>query len=469
MAGNSRITEKFEYKTNILTSYDGHEQRIKTRQIPRHSLSYDYDAMTTFQAQWLKGMTRIRQTDKYYIPMWHKVVYLNEDFVEHGKALYINTDYMYNLEGCEWIEVFVRDDPLQTGINLVRRIDHFTNNAIILKKQIDRPMYKENCWIYPLIECSIAPQDNLQYVFANGAGLTMNFEDLLNEPRIHVPNNYRYEYDEGYYWWQLRDSIVKKEKLTTEYLKIRFPELYKEAINKGQNPEDYIMKSFGGKKVYRDWEHFNRYNLPATYNGYEILWHEPWWIDDDASSLSIEKNTNRLDNETGNFVYDLKNSNSYDTIAFETYMGNVKMVNNMIKFFNRMGGMFKAFYCPTWVNDFTPKWGIQFGKNTIYTELTVTYKMYATNTRKKSIVVFTKDYQSYIFDVAAYATEEIDGKWYGKIVLAKDSNITIPVERIEMISYLDLVRFSDDALTLNYEANDVANVTLSMKEVDDIN
>ncbi len=229
------------------------------------------------------------------------------------------------------------------------------------------------------------------------------------------------------------------------------------------------MKSFGGKKVYRDWEHFNRYNLPATYNGYEILWHEPWWIDDDASSLAVEKSANRLDNKTGNFVYDLKNSNSYDTIAFETYMGNVKMVNNMIKFFNRMGGMFKAFYCPTWVNDFTPKWGIQFGKNTIYTELTVTYKMYATNTRKKSIVVFTKDYQSYIFDVAAYATEEINGIWYGKIVLTKNSNITIPVERIEMISYLDLVRFSDDALTLNYEANDVANVTLSMKEVDDIN
>ena len=44
MAGNS-ITEKYEYKTLILTSYDGHEQRIKNRQYPRHFVTYDYPAM----------------------------------------------------------------------------------------------------------------------------------------------------------------------------------------------------------------------------------------------------------------------------------------------------------------------------------------------------------------------------------------------------------------------------------------
>ena len=40
----SNIVEKFEFNTSILTSYDGHEQRIKTRQYPRHYVSYKYDA-----------------------------------------------------------------------------------------------------------------------------------------------------------------------------------------------------------------------------------------------------------------------------------------------------------------------------------------------------------------------------------------------------------------------------------------
>ena len=40
-----RITESWEFKTDILTAYNGTEQRICTRKYPRHFLSYDYDAM----------------------------------------------------------------------------------------------------------------------------------------------------------------------------------------------------------------------------------------------------------------------------------------------------------------------------------------------------------------------------------------------------------------------------------------
>ena len=40
---DTKITETYEFNTNILTSYSGREQRIKTRQYPRHMFSYDYD------------------------------------------------------------------------------------------------------------------------------------------------------------------------------------------------------------------------------------------------------------------------------------------------------------------------------------------------------------------------------------------------------------------------------------------
>ena len=89
---DTKITERYEFKTDIITAWDGHEQRIKTRQLPRHFLTYDYSAMNAYQAQWLKGMNRIRQSDLYYIPMWHNPAYLAEVFVANGKALYIEKE-----------------------------------------------------------------------------------------------------------------------------------------------------------------------------------------------------------------------------------------------------------------------------------------------------------------------------------------------------------------------------------------
>ena len=169
----TRITESFEFKTDVITAYDGSEQRIKTRQIPRHSLSFDYDAMNLFQAQWLRGMSRIPQSDLWYVPLWCRPGYLREDFIIHGKSLYINTDYTYNFEGCEWIEIFVKDDYLQSGINLVCRVDHFSDGIITLRKKIDRPLLVKNTWIFPLFKFSVKPSTSMNYVYSNGTAVTL--------------------------------------------------------------------------------------------------------------------------------------------------------------------------------------------------------------------------------------------------------------------------------------------------------
>ena len=90
----SNIVEKFEFNTSILTSYDGHEQRIKTRQYPRHYVSYKYDAMDASQAQWMRAQIRIRQYDVMYIPMWQNCVKLTEDHIG-GYSLSIDPEYLY--------------------------------------------------------------------------------------------------------------------------------------------------------------------------------------------------------------------------------------------------------------------------------------------------------------------------------------------------------------------------------------
>lgn len=408
---DTKITEKYEYKTNIITNYDGSEQRIKTRQYPRHLLSYDYDAMNSYQAQWLRGMNRIRQSDTYYMPMWHNVAYLTEDFIEHGKALYIDKDYMYNFDNCNWIEIFVKDDELQSGVNIVRQVDQYTDNIIALKKKIDIPLNKLNTWVYPLKKVNFQPNNGIKYVYSDGTNVTMNYEDLLLQSPTQIPYKYRVDYD--------------------------------------------IL------------DNFNIYNIPDKQDNKEVFLFEPQWADDDSDTLEISKNTQRLDNETGYFVYDLKNNSTYDTHKFTLILNGQKMLNNLKKFFFRMSGMYKSFYIPTWAYDIKPCFDIKTGTNFIYTKFNLLYKMYAQNTRKKKIIIFTRDFKSYIYSILAYNIETINNIKYGKIFLEQTITDYIPVDNVRLISYFNIVRFNDDALEIDYEANTKATTTLSFKEVDD--
>ena len=409
---DTRITESFEFKTDVITAYDGSEQRIKTRQIPRHSLSFDYDAMNLFQAQWLRGMSRIPQSDLWYVPLWCRPGYLREDFIIHGKSLYINTDYTYNFEGCEWIEIFVKDDYLQSGTNLVCRVDHFSDGLITLNKKIDRPLLAKNTWIFPLLKFSVKPSTSMNYVYSNGTSVTLGFEDLLLEPSIHVPYKYRNEYD------------INIEK-------------------------------------------FNQWNMPSDIDGVEVLLNSPQWLEDGSVKLQIDRNINRLDAETGVFIYDMKNYSTYDVHSMDIYLCGIKKINNMIKFFNRRGGKYQSFYCPTYANDFELVLDVLPTSNTLYTKYTHLYKFYANNSRKKKLIVFTKDWHSYIYDIMAYSHEVIGGTDYGKLVLSQSVGTVLTKDNVLMISYFNRVRFDNDTLVLNYESNIVANTTLVMREVDD--
>lgn len=409
---DTRITESFEFKTDVITAYDGSEQRIKTRQIPRHSLSFDYDAMNLFQAQWLRGMSRIPQSDLWYVPLWCRPGYLREDFIIHGKSLYINTDYTYNFEGCEWIEIFVKDDYLQSGINLVCRVDHFSDGIITLRKKIDRPLLVKNTWIFPLFKFSVKPSTSMNYVYSNGTAVTLGFEDLLLEPSIHVPYKYRNEYD------------INIEK-------------------------------------------FNQWNMPSDIDGVEVLLNSPQWLEDESVKLQIDRNINRLDAETGVFIYDMKNYSTYDVHSMDIYLCGIKKINNMIKFFNRRGGKYQSFYCPTYANDFELIFDVLPTSNTLYTKYTHLYKFYANNSRKKKLIVFTKDWHSYIYDIMAYSHEVIGGIDYGKLILSQPVDIMLKKDNVLMISYFNRVRFDNDTLVLNYESNVIANTTLVMREVDD--
>lgn len=419
MAGNN-ITERLEFLTDIITSYDGSEQRLRLREFPRRFYSYDYIAMSEADAQWLKGVTRIRQSDTYYIPMWHQEIRLSSDCLnKNSKQLPIDDIYMNHLENIEWIEIFKRDDVEQDGFftdlgvlssNSVFKIKEITYGYITLTKEIGEILLKDNTWIYPLRKCSLQPANQLDYMFSRGASVTLNFEDVLLDSSLVLPSVY--------------------------------------------NEYDY------------DIDQFNRFKLPLTYNNKEVFLYSPRWEDDQDYYLKVEKNSEKLDNSTGGFLYDLKNASSYDIHTLPLVLRNLKMVDNLKRFFINQGGRYKSFYAPSWVTDFELYDDIVAGRNYFLTNYTAFYKYYTTNSRKKHIVVFTKDWKSYIFEIENYTYEKIGGVKKGKVILKGTIDTTIYLRNIWMVSFFNLVRFDSDELTLNFETTEIATTEIVLREVD---
>ena len=409
---DTKITEKYEFKTDIITSYTGTEQRIALRNEPRHYLSYDYTAMKPFEAQWLRAVARMKQSTTLYIPMWHTPVYLTEEALVDSKYFKIEETSMFDLRNSQAVMVF-KEDSVKDINHYYRTVSYGDGGVVGLYKKLNSPLNPKNAYVYPLIKCSLQPITSLKYVFSNGTDVTINFEDLQEKSPIIVPNKYLYDYYDNY---------------------------------KGRNP----------------------YNIPYKYNGSDVLTLAPQWIEDSSVTLDIQKQTVKLDNDIGVFSYDSKNDLSYDKNNYSLILMNKAEINNMVKFFYRVKGKYKSFYMPSWVNDFTSCFDIQAGNNFIYTEFDSLYKYYLSNSRKNKIIIFTKDFKSYILNVMSLTYEIIGNIKYGKLLLSSPIDMNLPLSNIKMMSYFNHVRLDDDTLQLNYESTQVAQVDITTMEVDDV-
>ena len=370
--------------------------------------------MTKYQAQWLRGMSRIPQTDVYYIPMWHKPVYLSEDINENEKVLRIDKTLTYNLLDCDWIEIFRKDDHLQdANNNLIRQVYNFTDGEIRLHKKLPRKLLVANTFIYPLMRVSTSVEDSITYMFSNGTSESFVFEQVPTIPKHSIPLDYIYYYD--------------------------------------------------------TWiPNYNPFGLPETYKGKQVLLKPPSWVDDSSLTLGITKNTYRLDNSSGIFAYDLKNKCFYDTHTAQFNLISNYEINNMIKFYRGICGRFKSFFFPSWVNDFQVDLDIIGGTNYIYTSYNKLYTFYQKSTRHKAIAVFFKDMTSVVSDVLSFTYEKIGETDYGKIIIADNFSRTYKSDEILMVCYFNLVRSDSDTLELDYESNTCAYATLVFREVDDL-
>ena len=413
----TKITEKYEYLTDIITSFGNKEQRIRLREKPRHTYSFDYSAMTLWDGQWLRAMMRTKINDVHLVPMWHNEMRLTEDYVGN-KLLFIRPEHMMNMEGCNMVKVFVKDDYKASGVNTLLDIDAInTNNTLHIKDAYTIDFLDmRNAFLYPVKRVALQPSSTLQYVYSNGSEVALNFEDLNYESPVAFPNKFLEEYD-------VEDSA-------------------------------------------------NRFNLPLTHDGLNLFPVSPQWISDDSLSLTVDKWVTRLDNETGSFFYDVKTTNSYDIMTFDLTLMNKPAINNMIRFFRKVCGRWKPFYVPSWANDIEVWTDIRATDNYILTDFHNLDRLYNRNGRRKKIVIFTKDWKSYIYDIFTWKRLDFIGKngnvkHLCEVILNKQVGVSLPKSNILMVSFLNFVRFDSDELVLNYETTNEAQTTLVMKEVDE--
>ena len=74
----------------------------------------------------------------------------------------------------------------------------------------------------------------------------------------------------------------------------------------------------------------NKYKIPYTYGGENVLTLSPQWVDDGSVTLDIEKQTIKLDNDIGIVSYDSKNNLSYDKSTYNC-KGHAQISDRQIK------------------------------------------------------------------------------------------------------------------------------------------
>lgn len=404
-----QLSETVSYLTDIITSYNGREQRLKIRQDPRYTYTYKYDAMNKYDAHWMKYLVRKNFSDIFYVPLWHKIIKLADNYIGSG-ALYIDNANMYNLYRCDTIEVFSKDDPLEKNYNIYRNVKRYADGVIGLNSRINKNLDKRNTWIFPLRPCYTDTGTSFSYVYHEGATAEITFKDAMDYPSVSIP-----------------DLVI-----------------------------NYYQKS----------QYFNKYNFPEYYNNKNVFLFSPQWIDDNDQVLVVNNNMTVMDTTTGIIQYDMKNAKSYDTHNMKIYFMDIETISNMYRFFNRVCGRHKSFYMPTWVNDIEIEYDVKAEDKYIVSYFNIPTFL-ENSTRRKRIVIMTKDYKSYIFKIVGFEAFEDGDRTSYKIKLDGHKFVNLKKSEIEMCCFFNLVRLDSDDMTMEYCTDIAASTQLSFVEVDD--
>ena len=293
MADEDQIVEKFQFKTDIITAFDGSEQRSALRSIPRRYLSYKYTSTAAWEAQYLRMLTSNQQNSVMYIPMWHRATELREDIAVGAFYLKVPPKRLWGFRGSSSCWFYYGDSSASSGA-YYDILAYNQDGSIRVKKYISSVKEAGNM-VLPVMQAVVQPEDSMAAMFSNDTNMTMNFEIIVDPTFPSIPAFYDY------------------------------------TTNISYTPDRPT------------------YTMDEKYNALEILNIEPTWGDD--ISLGHTKNADKLDNETGPFSYYVKSTIISEHRSMDIMTTQLEEADNIERFFFRVKGQLIPFYAPTWLND----------------------------------------------------------------------------------------------------------------------
>lgn len=338
-----RIIEKIEYLTQIHTAWDGTEQRLALRDLPRRYITYEYIGMKSPESQYLRALTNNMQTKLIGFPFWHATRLLTETLWQGASQIELTPEDLWNYRDCMGV---LLDGNEEKGQLLIRSIS--SNGTLRLKKQLRRSYLAYKTVAIPVFYGLLNQEDNYTNLTSNLTDMLLNVELLRQGNELVLP----------------------------------------EALDEFHYPRPVFWKAK---------------NAPEEYLGAELFLLEPTWGDDIASSYF--RNANRLDNQTGFVRYDLKSKDTTEVkkIAYAS-IGRAD-IQFLQRFFYRCKGAWKSFWMPTWLNDIDLAEDALSGSE-LFAEFDLYWQFYTTNSRRKHVIVFFKDGTIEFLKIAGYTTDE---------------------------------------------------------------
>lgn len=399
-----RIQETIEYLTQILTGWDGTEQRMALRTEPRRKVSFRYTGMTAKQSTFLRSLSNCLVTNKIEMYMWQHARLLPHDATAGEQALVqLDARDMWGYRDCSGFMItkaFGESEKHELvsidATGLLTASDKFTIG------------YEAgSVTVVPMFYGILDQEDSYTDASSNVADMCINVEVMPSAADVAIPQ-YVNEYN---------------------YPKLSFPEST---------------------------------NADKKYKEHELFLMPPSWAQELSTSYS--KNVNRLDNETGYFRVDVKSKTTTMTRSYNYVTTSKDQIQFLERFFYRCRGQWKSFYMPTWTNDIQLKVDARKGAKELYGRFQYYYNFFDGNKRRRTIIIFFYDGTIDIIELAGFALSDNHDRC--KIFLK--SNLTRALKRndIRMISFLCLVRHNSDTMTIDYETHESASVTFEVTEVD---
>lgn len=404
MANDGKITETLEFLTQIHASWDNTEQRMSLRKYPRRFMSYDYIGMNATQSQYLRALLYSRQTEQIEIPLWHAACPLPEETYIGQAQINLTPGNLWPYRGCR-SAIFWFNDQIGGDPYILQQL--LGDGTLKLNEQIDVVYPAKRTTVCPVAYAVLQQED--KYSLYNSVNMSMQFnlELMSNEVIMPIPTALDAFHDEP---WQTK------------------------------NP----------------WQ----IALPDQYLGVELFKIAPAWADITANFI---RNANKLDNQSGMVRYDLKSIDTSETKEIEYIGASRSEIYNLQRFFCRCKGRFKSFYAPTWLSDMVLTEDASAGQGFLIVEWPMFWKYYAGLMRRRTIVVFMKNYTTLILSIAGFTTDDTGER--GKVILDSKLKMTIQKNDVAMISFLCRYRHDSDTMTIDYETVEIASTAFTFVEV----